>query len=52
MTADLDQLKAQIEALIPFVRSGDLAGIHLEGPYLSRAKCGAHAPELLRTPHL
>ena len=52
VTADLDQLKTQIEALIPFVRSGDLAGIHLEGPYLSHAKCGAHAPELLRAPHL
>ena len=52
VTADLSQLKAQIESLIPFVRSGDLAGIHLEGPYLSRAKCGAHAPELLRAPHL
>jgi N-acetylglucosamine-6-phosphate deacetylase len=52
VTADLDQLKCQIETLIPFVRSGDLAGIHLEGPYLSRAKCGAHAPELLRAPHL
>lgn len=52
VTSDLDQLKAQIEALIPFVRSGDLAGIHLEGPYLSHAKCGAHAPELLRAPHL
>jgi N-acetylglucosamine-6-phosphate deacetylase len=52
VTADLDQLKAQIESLIPFVRSGELAGIHLEGPYLSRAKCGAHAPELLRAPHL
>jgi N-acetylglucosamine-6-phosphate deacetylase len=52
VTADLDQLKAQIEALIPFVQSGDLAAIHLEGPYLSRTKCGAHAPELLRSPHL
>ena len=52
VTADLDQLKAQIESLIPFVRNGDLAGIHLEGPYLSRAKCGAHAPSLLRAPHL
>ena len=44
--------EAQIEALIPFVRRGELAGIHLEGPYLSHAKCGAHAPELLRAPHL
>ena len=52
VTADLDLLKVQIEALIPFVQSGDLAGIHLEGPYLSRTKCGAHAPELLRSPHL
>ena len=52
VTADLSQLRAQIEALIPFVRSGDLAGIHLEGPYLSHAKCGAHAPELLRAPHI
>jgi N-acetylglucosamine-6-phosphate deacetylase len=52
VTTDLDQLKAQIEALIPFVQSGDLAGIHLEGPYLSHAKCGAHAPELLRAPQL
>jgi N-acetylglucosamine-6-phosphate deacetylase len=52
VTTDLDQLRSQIEALIPFVRSGDLAGIHLEGPYLSHAKCGAHAPELLRAPQL
>jgi N-acetylglucosamine-6-phosphate deacetylase len=52
VTADLSQLKAQIEALIPFVRRGELAGIHLEGPYLSHAKCGAHALELLRAPHL
>lgn len=52
VTADLDQLKSQIQALIPFVQRGDLAGIHLEGPYLSHAKCGAHDPSLLRAPHL
>ena len=52
VTADLGELKEQIQRLIPFVRSGEIAGIHLEGPYLSRAKCGAHAPELLRAPSL
>jgi N-acetylglucosamine-6-phosphate deacetylase len=38
--------------LTPFVQSGKLAGIHLEGPYLSHEKCGAHDPALLRTPNL
>jgi len=52
VTADLPSLKSQIQALIPFVQRGDIAGIHLEGPYLSHAKCGAHAPELLRAPEL
>ena len=31
-------------------RDGDLAGIHLEGPFLSPAKPGAHDPALLRHP--
>jgi N-acetylglucosamine-6-phosphate deacetylase len=48
----LDALKKQIKNLIPFVESGALAGIHLEGPYLSHAKCGAHDPALLRNPKL
>ncbi|MDK6292886.1 amidohydrolase family protein, partial [Aerococcus urinae] len=26
----------QIEALVPFCERGELAGIHLEGPYISR----------------
>jgi N-acetylglucosamine-6-phosphate deacetylase len=29
---------------------GLLAGIHYEGPYISAARCGAHRPELLRSP--
>jgi N-acetylglucosamine-6-phosphate deacetylase len=45
-------LKRQIASLIPFVVSGALAGIHLEGPYLSSVKCGAHDPQLLRNPDL
>jgi len=50
VTEPLDLLKQQIKSLIPFVESGDLAGIHLEGPYLSSVKCGAHDPKLLRLP--
>jgi N-acetylglucosamine-6-phosphate deacetylase len=52
VTADISTLKEQIASLIPFVVSGALAGIHLEGPYLSSAKCGAHNPDLLRHPVL
>jgi len=52
VTTDLTTLTQQIKRLIPFVKSGDLAGIHLEGPYLSHAKCGAHDPALLRSPVL
>ena len=46
----LDQLKEQIRRLVPFVKSGKIAGIHLEGPYLSPGQCGAHDPALLRDP--
>ena len=40
----------QIETLRPLVHEGHFAGIHLEGPFLSPAKPGAHDPALLRTP--
>lgn len=33
---------AAVRRLTPMVRTGELAGIHLEGPFLSRARCGAH----------
>ena len=52
VTTDIQTLTSQIKALIPFVRNGSLVGIHLEGPYLSHAKCGAHDPALLRAPAL
>lgn len=52
VTADIPTLTNQITSLIPLVNSGALAGIHLEGPYLSSMKCGAHDPHLLRTPTL
>jgi N-acetylglucosamine-6-phosphate deacetylase len=50
VTTDLDSLVAQIRTLAPLVHSGELAGLHLEGPFLSPAKKGAHAEALLRPP--
>ncbi|GAA2111964.1 N-acetylglucosamine-6-phosphate deacetylase [Microlunatus panaciterrae] len=50
VTVDIDTLCDQIETLVPLVRQGEIAGIHLEGPFLSSAKCGAHDPSLLRLP--
>ncbi len=37
-------------ALAELVHSGELAGVHLEGPYLSAARCGAQNPAHLRDP--
>ncbi len=39
-------------ALAPLVHSGELAGVHLEGPYLSPARCGAQNPAYLRDPDM
>ena len=50
VTADLDTLAAQIAALTPLVAAGEFAGIHLEGPFLSEKRKGAHDPSLLRDP--
>lgn len=50
VTASLDELKTQIRRLVPFAEAGKIVGIHLEGPYLSVARCGAHDPALLREP--
>ncbi|HEU4349787.1 MAG TPA: N-acetylglucosamine-6-phosphate deacetylase [Actinoplanes sp.] len=39
-------------AFAPLVSEGLLEGIHFEGPYLSRARCGAQNPAFLRDPSL
>jgi len=51
-TAPLDDLAAAITTLRRLVENGDLAGTHLEGPYLSPLRRGAHNPALLRAPAL
>ena len=50
VTDTTERLEASVQALAPLVRSGELTGIHLEGPWLSGAHCGAHDPALLRAP--
>ncbi|MFM1965961.1 MAG: N-acetylglucosamine-6-phosphate deacetylase [Actinomycetota bacterium] len=50
VSAAYDDLSTQVRALIPFVDDGTLRGIHLEGPWISRAYCGAHDPAALRAP--
>ncbi len=43
-------LTDQVRGLAPVVRAGVMAGIHLEGPWLSEQFRGAHAAETLRDP--
>jgi N-acetylglucosamine-6-phosphate deacetylase len=44
VSAPADVLEQRIGALRPLVAQGHLAGIHLEGPFLSTARCGAQDP--------
>ena len=50
VTQPVPALRAAVTVLADLVESGDLAGIHLEGPWLSPAHRGAHDPQLLRAP--
>lgn len=52
VTESLETLRKQVTKLAPLVRAKIFAGIHLEGPYLSPQQCGAHDPNLLRTPNI
>lgn len=50
VTGGLPDLHRQVEVLAGLVDSGDLLGIHLEGPWLSEKYKGAHPPRLLADP--
>lgn len=50
VTATPDDLLHQVRARAEDVRAGRIDGIHLEGPWLSTVRCGAHQPALMRDP--
>ena len=50
VTAGPDELLRQVRGLADDVRAGLIDGIHLEGPWLSVTRCGAHQPSLMRDP--
>src|SRR6266542_5147693 len=52
LTAPPDILEGQLSALADLCADGLLAGIHLEGPWLSDVRRGAHDPAFLRPPAL
>ncbi|MGY1709048.1 N-acetylglucosamine-6-phosphate deacetylase [Geodermatophilus sp. SYSU D00758] len=45
--AALDRALGELAGL---VQDGELAGVHLEGPWLAPGRCGAHDPAVLRPP--
>lgn len=50
VTASPPDLLRGVRALAEATGRGVVAGIHLEGPWLSRARCGAHDPDQMRDP--
>jgi N-acetylglucosamine-6-phosphate deacetylase len=50
VTATPDTLRQRVGLLTALAEAGELAGIHLEGPFLSTARCGAQDPDLIQVP--
>ncbi|WP_435299130.1 N-acetylglucosamine-6-phosphate deacetylase [Timonella sp. A28] len=50
VTGAVPDMAESVKTLGPLVDAGDIAGIHLEGPWLSVAHKGAHEPTLLVAP--
>jgi N-acetylglucosamine-6-phosphate deacetylase len=52
VTAPVDQLESRVALLAALADEGVIDGIHLEGPFLSAARCGAQDPRYLVPPDL
>ncbi|WP_378786135.1 N-acetylglucosamine-6-phosphate deacetylase [Nonomuraea fastidiosa] len=50
VTDTVEGLTRAAAALAELCDEGLLAGVHFEGPYIAKARCGAHDPTLLREP--
>ncbi|WP_442853338.1 N-acetylglucosamine-6-phosphate deacetylase [Arthrobacter sp. UNC362MFTsu5.1] len=50
VTASREDLLRGLANLRPLADEGLIAGIHAEGPFLSRSRCGAQDPRFLRDP--
>jgi N-acetylglucosamine-6-phosphate deacetylase len=52
VTASIDDLERRCDMLAGLASDGVIDGIHLEGPFLSAARCGAQNPRYLASPDL
>jgi len=50
VTASPETLRQRVGVLTALADAGELAGIHLEGPFLSATRCGAQDPDLIQAP--
>ncbi|WP_166347027.1 N-acetylglucosamine-6-phosphate deacetylase [Phytoactinopolyspora limicola] len=50
VTGQPDQLERDVRGLVELVDDGLVAGIHLEGPWISPSRRGAHDPDALAAP--
>lgn len=50
VTAAPATLRQRVGVLTALAEAGELAGIHIEGPFLSIARCGAQDPDLIQAP--
>lgn len=48
VSARQELLLDQVAALVPFFKSGEILGVHLEGPWINPEKKGAHDPDAIR----